>query len=423
MDGTTLGAATITLALLTIATLCARKNRQPIKARSPTLMVFTAIGATLQIIDTLIHPRRCILHIWTFYLGHALLVMPYAFRAYRLLLIFNVNREKTNKHKTRQWHTLRRRMGEPWLLTRFTAVLAILLAACAAATVLAHYYHYDICPTTTTNNNNNYEAQLQAEAARFIQQIIILVAAHQIWHVIDAFHIRTELCLIAALWILANAIHVACGLASHTLWDDMQPWMPTCTAIGAFAISILWPIAVSFPCAARLTRGATHNNTKRTMMLLRAGTSSLASIDSVLKDPLCLLAFQEFMQKRFEVENVLFFIETELYADHPSHDQRLALARDIYQQYLAQGATLHVAHLELALTTDLRAKIHSGRAPQNLFQHAQRAVLRYLDREHFQDFLHSKTCASLMRTLRRNERLYGTLVDSDMISDDAGLVP
>merc|ERR1719267_131350 len=101
-------------------------------------------------------------------------------------------------------------------------------------------------------------------------------------------------------------------------------------------------------------------------MLLRSGTSSLASIDSVLKDPLCLLAFQQFMQKRFEVENVLFFIETELYADHPSHDQRLALARDIYQQYLAQGATLHVAHLELALTTDLRAKIHSGKAPQNL---------------------------------------------------------
>ena len=92
-----------------------RRDRQPLKARSPTLTFVSAVGGYIlltwctfvygNVFNALnIHDEAlCSVSVWALYIGQPMLLFPYLLRCYRLYFVFNYNIEQNENVRRNQF--------------------------------------------------------------------------------------------------------------------------------------------------------------------------------------------------------------------------------------------------------------------------------------------------------------------------------
>ncbi len=526
--------AVYTLVLLaSLVGLYCQRLRQPLKARSPVLLAASALGGYLLVLWMLLLESGvvpassrvgCSLGTWAMNLGHPLLFLPYLLRCYRLHLVFNltVERRDTSRRRerpgsdrsgygtdatggsttprrsrassmdsrrsatpqpqslsqrslsqasgasstSRYYHARKHRITDGFLLK---VMCALALAAAAVAAVDEWYVMEGDGPFSWQQlyvcNYRAVSFVVVWDTVRFLETLSLTVALYKLWAVADAFSIRHELLLVGGIWVLDLILRVALGIYDPALWTWTQPWALCVRSSACLFASVLLPL---FATACRGGRGDP--------VLLWSEQAALASLRSTLHDPECVLAFQKFLVKRFSVENVLFWMEAELYraglfeADEggeeggrgaetgagrghsgdagggrgggrggggrdadgrrvsgsyglaaamgeaeASRARRAHEARFICDRYIAPDAHLSLSVLDEPLKQDLLRSVEAGICPRDLFDRAQEIVYAHMQAECWEDFLTSSECRKAMRRVRRQETIRSRLIGAGMV--------
>ena len=215
-----------------------------------------------------------------------------------------------------------------------------------------------------------------------------------------------------------------------------QPYAIIARSTVCLFVSVIMPVAWSMI------------GKRRSGVMLWSENAALRSLRDALHDPEYVKAFQRFLVKRFSVENVLFWMEVELFRAVSSGsimieggvekssdllDRRLyhsenassseiggtfiqMEARAIVKRYLIKDA-----HLELTQSVDestrrrIERSVEAGICTSDLFDDAQNMVYEYLQRECWHDFLNSNDCRRAMRKVKRQETIRSRLIGAGMI--------
>ena len=302
--------------LAAMVSLFLKKSSQPLKARSPALLAVSSFGGYLQVFwitmlaSHVADPGTqlgCSLGAWAMTLGHPLLFTPYVLRCYRLHLIFNLTIEKESATQrtfeaTKYYHARKHRISDKFLMRVMLVVLAV--AACVAA--LDEYFVLQGVASVERLYVCNYQSKAFVvvwDTVRFLETLIFTVSLYKLWGVADAFSIRMELLGVCGVWLGNLTLRVALGLyhPENELWVLAQPY----AIVGRSAVCLL--VSVIVPTA------MTMLGRRPSGVILWSENAALASLRDTLHDPEYVMAFQRFMVKRFSVENVLFWMEVELY--------------------------------------------------------------------------------------------------------------
>ena len=146
--------------------------------------------------------------------------------------------------------------------------------------------------------------------------------------------------------------------------------------------------------------------------------ASVSTLGSVLRDPVCILFFQQYLVEVRAVEYILFWVEVALYRDLPGEGHRAKEARRLYNKYLAQGAQLEVPALGHLEREDVCDQLQAGLARPDLFDALQQRAFDVLRRDHFPGFQRSALHGKLVADLREQEEIYTRLVNSQLIAVD-----
>jgi hypothetical protein len=202
---------------------------------------------------------------------------------------------------------------------------------------------------------------------------------------------------------------------------------------------------------------------KRSGIMLWSENAALRSLRDTLHDPEYVKSFQRFLVKRFSVENVLFWMEVELYRaisleveahfndgsgggasrgggggsngggmDHRLYyseevgafggsnnsDDRTAVqleAQAIVERYLRPEAHLALTNVKDATKLRIERSVQAGICTSDLFDDAQNMVYEYLQQECWDDFLNSHDCRRAMKKVKRQETIRSRLIRAGMI--------
>lgn len=457
--------------LTTMIFLFLRNNRQPLKARSPGLLAVSSIGGYLQVIwvtmiaSNFINPvHGCSFGAWALVLGHPLLFIPYVLRCYRLHLIFNLAVEKrtasagtstttsrststgstTDHHLAiKYYHARKHRISDTFLLR--TMAIVVFLAVCVAA--VDEYFVWQGIASWERLLVCNYHSKYTIivwDTVRFLETLIFTVSLYKLWGVADAFSIRMELLGVCGVWIANLTLRVVLGIyhPESELWVSVQPYAIVARSSVCLFVSVIVPVVLTM--LGRVRSG----------IMLWSENAALASLRETLHDPLFQDAFQKFLVKRFSVENVLFWMEIELYraaavsngggshsfyeslgsgldadrmyyseeADRgrtgiDSHLQLQEEAKAIAERYLMVGAHLELSVLntKTVMKRNLQRDIEAGRCTPDLFDHAQQIVYEHMQNECWDDFLNSSDCRKARRKVKKQETIRSALIENGMI--------
>jgi hypothetical protein len=476
--------------IFTLGMAYKRRQRQPLKARSPSMTVASAFGGYILLtwcawleanvflsqdgFDLHGPYALCSVGIWALYIGHPLLLLPYILRCYRLYFVFNYNVEQVEKHRRAMLdriitngsprrvrstsptildatgstrpsrrmgsresssHSLRaaaaigevssthddvnffykkrHRMSETWLVTRLAALLLVFVLYTVVNQYLLSegqnqkdsYITNDICPSQHLGFVTEWEV------IEFIEQVIFVLALYHLWDVIDTFSIRTELLSIFVVWIAWSGLRVALAIPEGGLdvWIRYEPRLVIARSIVLYIVSVVMPLMHTYGIAAG-------------EVTLWSFPTALESLETVLKDHLCMQVFQQYMTQCLSVQHVNFWLSVVMYEDIDTHqevfsDERFEEAQRMYSEYIGTEAETPIAVLTVGQRLNIKNELLTQRAPLTLFDEAKRAVFKDMEANAFPGFTRSKLYQRLKVKLEIQSRTYGALKDSGMISD------
>lgn len=326
-----------------------RRDIQPIKARSPTLvlvtdvilLLYTVLLCLQRIIDS---DYPCFLNMWSGYVGTIVLFNSYLWRCWTLFFNFNLTHVRLQSHDLnhdnffikQRWLT-----GSDFLSKVAVTVLLVLMMPPLGLSVT----HTEIRDEYGDGCDQSWGPTLLAFYVGFYI-VLFLWFAFSLRSVVDGFRIKTELkatgmiALLAAIpWYVFN--QYATDINKHTF-----PFSTLCllvAVVAAFTTSTIFPIYMSY--GRKLGAGgagsagaggprqsalggmfAFHALTpldgpaspSATAVAPGAAVSSGAPFNPnrlyhILADVGGLDAFTQFLTKEFSVENILFFNEIEAY--------------------------------------------------------------------------------------------------------------
>ena len=436
--------------LLAMLFLLCRSHKQPLKARSPGLLAVSSFGGYLQVIwittlsAHLVNSNSengCSFGAWAMTIGHPLLFIPYVLRCYRLHLIFNLTIEKESAtyqpdNAVKYYHSRKHRISDAYLLR-------IMAVVCAAAVGVAAVDEYFLSHSALGSWQRLYVCNWHAksfvavwDAVRFLETLIFTVSLYKLWKVVDAFTIRMELVGVGGIWLGNLIVRVVLGIyhPEEELWVRAQPYAIVARSTVCLFASVIVPIAWSML------------EKKRSGIILWADNAALRSLRDTLHDPEYVKAFQRFLVKRFSVENVLFWMEIELYrvtadgdaafynnrgqsdplnrmyqsedSDPNAKVNRALLqseARAIVERYLMPEAHLALMAVDDATKVHIQRSVEAGICTADLFDTAQQMVYDYIKKECWEDFLNSSDCRRAMRKVKRQETIRSRLIGAGMM--------
>ena len=122
---------------------------------------------------------------------------------------------------------------------------------------------------------------------------------------------------------------------------------------------------------------------------------ALESLDTVLKDHLCMQVFQQYMTQSLAVQHVNFWLSVELYKDIDDEGlsgeynvERLEEAHRIYAEYVDIDAGSPITILSISERVNINNELKYERAPLTLFDDAQRTVFKHMEATFFPRFLY-----------------------------------
>ena len=432
------------LALLTL--LWKRRNSQPLKKKSPNLIIISTAGNMLfclvmllqQVLfygclvrsdlpacqDATVSNLNCLLGLSLLSVCEPLCIVPYYLRSTRLYWIFKAQ-EYYFRKKKKPLHWLKNikertliRLSLLLALALCIATLGLFLGYCLGRSDVFLYlpsYNVQVCYAASddwaaislhTNISCSLIMLLHA-----LQCLGLLAAVHKLRHIKDDFNIRDELHAVLAVWFAASFLATAAFV-----YSDAQKWeyLTFLLVARSLAVALITGVKPLYQ---------TYLN--KSFILLPPSASSIESLDMVLVIPMASDFFYNYLDARADDPQAPFLFG--LYADLRMYDKqcqdeedervRLESAHYINDNYLQPEGQYQVAVQEdVRRAVQLKFANLADNLDEYLFIELYAFVLDRL-REHFQRFKGSTDFTELEQMIARQEKLYEVLVDASIVTN------
>eukprot|EP01113_Clastostelium_recurvatum_P031314 TRINITY_DN3897_c0_g1_i1.p1 TRINITY_DN3897_c0_g1~~TRINITY_DN3897_c0_g1_i1.p1 ORF type:complete len:471 (+),score=135.89 TRINITY_DN3897_c0_g1_i1:181-1593(+) len=425
-----------------------RRNRQPIKARSPLLLICSALAGFLLLVymalrtvisDLIPCPTTYYVAIFFF----ILYFIPWLMRCYRLYRVFDFNVAKSNmfsmpllsttvssyssssssstapmtlkgrnedeehspsKDEFQRIIDKRATLTEMYMLRLLFIIMiavAVILGALHAGLSTTH-----LATGTAGCNITERWTVLAVSALVVLMVIVFIFLVFKMKYVSDAFSINNELklvCLIATLFVTVNLVLMS---LDDYAWPK-TPYIGYITGslvICGLLISVGWPLWRSFfP-----KKGGDDMQLKQlgddTFTLPPRNPDFFVFVE-FLKDPEARRSFQEFLVNEFSVENILFWQDVQTFrlsGDNPADLQRIS--DELVSKYVNNGSPMQI---NVSSTTNTAIKrVVSGDTPVSvtMFDNAENEIIHLMKNDSYPRFLDSSQAQRLLREKQKRAR-------------------
>jgi hypothetical protein len=311
----------VPLAIFFSAWFWHRRNVQPIKARSPFLVIVTNSVLILYVFllciqRIMVASYPCFLNLWSGYIGTIVLFNAYLWRCWTLYFTYNLTQEKlagaasrasvsspaslsdSSVHSRKSFFLSNQHLIKSDFLAKFFGSILVLLLLPAGLFTASHE---EINSQSGDGCSFSWAAYLLA-AYVVLYVTVFSLFAFSLRGVMDGFKIKAELkstgiigILAVVPWFLFNNIS-----SLKTINENSFPFSTVsliAAATSAFITSTIIPLFESIFQPPILTDLSIPSN--------------LNTLAGLIGTPVGLRLFQQFLSKEFSVENILFYQEVE----------------------------------------------------------------------------------------------------------------
>jgi len=319
-----------------------RRDVQPIKARSPLLVVLTDIVLILYMIVLCLQrifrdEYPCWLNVWSGYVGTVVLLNTYIWRCWTLYFKFRLTQQRLLQKGLQNlpWFIRKKQFSSGVFLAKLSAVTTVFLTLpCGMLTAV------DSAIVSQTGDNCD-KKWLDPLLAGYVVVYATLLSALAVAlrSVADGFKIKEELRFTGIVGMLAVIPWIIFNTSLKEFNKDVFPVSTLCllvAVVAALSASTAWPLYRSiYEPPVIDTRDIPQNyNTFVGLLSIPQGVES----------------FKKFLTKEFSVENLLFFLEVEelrklmkeLIGDPEADTKLIARTTDIYAKYVENDAPFQV---------------------------------------------------------------------------------
>jgi len=405
--------------LLTMLWFWQRRDLQPIKARSPALVLISdilliAYAAVLCLRPIVGDSYPCSFNIWSSYIGTIALCNVYLWRCWTLYFAFRMTQQRIESKDVDKFpFFLRHRslVTGPFL-SKFLGTVTVILLTPVAILVEDHD---DIFSTLGDKACVWYWGRYLLPIYFFVYALIFSWFAWTLRSVQDNFQIQSELKWTGAAAMLTIIPWVVFNTAAKDFNDDVFPISTLCllfTVFFLFVLSTAWP----------LYRSIWQPPEPLTL------APSLDTLVALLNNEAGLKSFQEFLTKEFSVENLQFFLAVEEYrkkkreleAEGVQQMVIQEMTQKLYDKFIVENAPFQVNLPASSLRIIQKAMKNSLKIPldeqetdeyfvQNdyptVFDRAQYNILRLMETDSSPRYFRSELFQKLRSDLQqRNEQ-------------------
>jgi len=278
-----------------------RRDIQPIKARSPELVVITDIILIMYIVILSVQrfvadDYPCMLNVWGSYIGTLVLLNAYLWRCWTLYFNFYQTQAKLeNKGLSSLPPLLRKKTyirGE--FSMKFLGTLTCLLMLPCGLLVATNENLFGQIGQTCDKDSLDF--LLAAYVIAYIALLIFF--AFTLRAVVDNFMIKTELKLTGIVGILAFVPWAVFNNFAKSINDDVFPFSTmflTLAVMGALCLSTFMPLYRSLYQSPTLE--------------LDVIPGDYSTLNGLLRTREGLESFKQFLTKEFSVENIMFWVD------------------------------------------------------------------------------------------------------------------
>ena len=334
-----------------------RRDYQPIKARSPALVVITdailILYAFVLCIQRIIDDEYpCLLNVWSSYIGTLILLNCYVIRCMILSFKYFITQEmlRAGGHKAldeSNFFVRNRKWGDLGALSRAFGLLTFFLLIPPLVLTLT-------VEEVRNENGDGCEKRWGdvVLAGYFAGYLIIFVFfGWNLRSVVDGFKIKEELRFTGIVGIVAVIPWFIFNSLLEKVNNEVFPFSTLVlllTIIVAFAASTFWPLYRSLFRPPAVSLNVPEN---------------INTLEGLLSDDEGFTSFKEFLSKEFSVENLLFWKEVDLYRKKKARGadatELLPEAQSIYAKYIIPHSPYEVnlpGHIVKDLQKDLKEK-------------------------------------------------------------------
>jgi len=401
-----------------------RRDKQPIKARSPTLVVLTDIVLILWVLLLCLQrimgdDYPCYLNLWSGYIGLIVLFNTYLWRCWTLYFTFNLTQQMLNNQTT--WNRYYISGG---FLGKIAAATLFILAPipCLILTLTSEFVR-----TQTGDNCELDWGRVLLAVYVAIYAFIFLVFAWGLRAVVDGFKIKTELKFTGVIAIFAVIPWLLFNDKYKTQNADIFPFSTLALLVAvvfAFGASTLWPLFRSIYKPPQVDLDVPEN---------------LDHLNALILSPDGFESFRRFLTSEFSVENLLFWADIEdLRRKVQSKGQDDPLIKTetkrLYNKYvmvdspfqvnladyIVQAIELKMRKLEEEgiLDTSPMETIKGALAPNEfptIFDDAQKSIFNLMDADSFQRYKSSDLYREFVRTMRDKSHKRNVLQEMNIV--------
>jgi len=424
------------LYVVQFALIWGRRNIQPVKSKGPRVLLLTLTGNyTLLFFLALLTAREwnnlprakgfCDAYKWMVTIMYPLATIPFLLRYFRVRFIFSsvpssfraqpsdagwtniqLNNAPMRKSNMREDHILRILL----LILLFVAFLRICLEE--LFTDLS-----EIVGNGCQDSKVLTSVMLVWVLIHAIELIAFCWVTFDDKHVLrimPEFSMGKEMGLMSILWLVCTASASAILVIRFRDTNDhahLDQWYWKFNTVvdvvyffGAATIGVTWPLVRTF------------TESGFACFPLFGDCTVLRSLEGTLSQITALQVFRSFLIQECTVENLLLWVEIELFKDNPIVRQ----GRRIYNKFLSEESELEVSTVSDNLKRKVRQRL-SARSETikgnigDVFDEVQAEVFEYMKRESYPRFLASSQSMMLMEILDREEFLCQALKNSNML--------
>lgn len=393
-----------------------RRNCQPLKFRTPCLLFATQLGALVscssQLLflsteagsNTYLMDRETVCEVlaWSACVSYPLIVAPYFLRGYRLVRIFTFAGPSRESHR---WKSLV--ITDGTLLTLLGGVLALAVALGA----LLHIKSFNLSWTDGACVNVR---PVVAVMLLVVQTVALVMFFGRMRTVRDDFGTSREFVSVWVVWVALEIAQLGACLAygDHQLWLWNPPVLQSEYVVVSSCLTVLLDCAV---LGFSMVWPVVWTSAPHAYSPLWSSSDSLRSLDTLLKDIVCIQYFRSYLTVEATAEYILCWVEIELLRDlAPKAAKTKMMAGQIYEKYFKPSADM-----EVRVRLDIRDRLERSifRAKEfdiRCFDEVQREVFDYMNGM-FSKFLASESCRVCLQELETEELLKTALEESNMI--------
>ncbi len=329
-----------------------RREIQPIKARSPflvlvcdiVLVAYVVVTCVQRIVGTL-YP--CYLNLWASFVGTLVLCGTYLIRCWHLYFKYCLTQEKLSTEENRnEDNTFFIRYRK---YTNVSFLTKILVAVCLLSLIPVAVLSYVHRKTLSSNGGDDCSKDWgNALLAGYVGAFVLcyLFFGWNLRQVVDAFQIKEELRYTGVVGILAVIPWFLFNNTYRSIDTDVFPFSSVVIVIAitfALFFSTAWPLYRSIFQPLALDDLNVPDDIK--------------SLRGLLSDVDGFKSFKSFLSQEFSVENILFWHEVEDFRSKKARNlpplEMMGEAQVIYSKYIIRGAPFEV-NLPSKIVADLQ---------------------------------------------------------------------